>query len=234
MTDERSLTRPVYDEKQLVSSYDDRRFGGVGGAYVLERELDLVTEFLGPTSGPVLDVPCGTGLLRSRLDQAGYSTIAADASARMLEVTRRRSADPVVRCDAFSLPFEADSVDASCTLRLFQHYPADAIERLLGELRRVVTPSGRIVFDTFRWSPRNTPLFDGGVYTYSDAEVDAILARVGLEPIATESAFVVTPILYRKCPGSVVSVLDAADRLIPDRALVRTFWCCTPRREVRR
>ena len=220
----------VYESEQTVGNYDDRRFGGPGGRYVFDRELTVVKHFLADVDGTILDLPCGTGLLSSQLKEADCTVISADASGLMSAVTARRStSESVVLCDAFALPFPDDSIDATVTIRLFQHYPGESIEKILSELRRVVAPSGKIIFDTFRWSPRNTPFFSDGVYTYAPDEIEAVISRVDLEPVANRSMFLVSPIVYRKCPSPLVSALDRIERSLPEKFLVRTIWCCRVR-----
>ncbi len=49
-----------YLDPRIVDQYNDRHFGGVGGKYVLERELAILNHLMGNIqSGLFLDIPVG-------------------------------------------------------------------------------------------------------------------------------------------------------------------------------
>lgn len=81
-----------------------------------------------------LDVAAGTGFLTRHL--AGR-VVALDASAAMLAESRRRHGRPLVRADAFSLPFDDDAFDRVFTAHFYGHLSDDQRTRFLAEARRV-------------------------------------------------------------------------------------------------
>jgi ubiquinone/menaquinone biosynthesis C-methylase UbiE len=81
-----------------------------------------------------LDVACGTGFitrfLRGRV-------VATDASHGMLAESRARHDHPLVRADAFALPFRNDGFDRIFTGHFYGHLNPEQRARFLAESRRV-------------------------------------------------------------------------------------------------
>jgi len=224
--------RKVYTGKELVAQYDYRRFGGSGGQYVFQKDCAALELLMGTSRDLLLDIPCGTGMYSKAFEKKGYDMIAADASMPMLEKTGQRQGDiPRVLCDANQLPFENSVFDAVMTIRLFQHLPEDNVTRILHELKRVTKPSGFVIFDTFRWSPRRMRFFKrffkGEMYVYSHRIVERMIEKAGLRKAKAISLYLFSSIMYRRMPVWFLRVVDAVERMIPQRWLLRTFWACT-------
>jgi ubiquinone/menaquinone biosynthesis C-methylase UbiE len=81
-----------------------------------------------------LDAACGTGFLTRHLRGP---VIAIDASAGMLAESRARHDHPLVRADAFALPFRDDSFDRVFTGHFYGHLHPEQRARFLAESRRV-------------------------------------------------------------------------------------------------
>jgi ubiquinone/menaquinone biosynthesis C-methylase UbiE len=81
-----------------------------------------------------VDVACGTGFLTRHLPGR---VIGIDASAGMLAVSRTRHSHPLVRADAFALPFMGESFDRVFTGHFYGHLIPDQRVRFLDESRRV-------------------------------------------------------------------------------------------------
>ncbi len=93
----------------------------------------------------VLDVGCGNGALLAALaDRIGESA-GVDASREMLALAAKRSAShphlSFAHVDGPELPFEAARFDVVISLMSFRYLDWDP---MLGEMRRVLAPSGRI------------------------------------------------------------------------------------------
>jgi SAM-dependent methyltransferase len=105
--------------------------------------------------GTALDVGCGTGVLASRLADAGYAMTGIDPSAGMLEILRGRTPDVVaVQGSGAALPFGADGFDLVLSVATLHHIadPGE-VRRTLGEMVRVARPGGRIL--VWDHNPRN-------------------------------------------------------------------------------
>jgi ubiquinone/menaquinone biosynthesis C-methylase UbiE len=89
-----------------------------------------------------LDVACGTGFITRHVPGR---VIATDASAAMLAESRARHDHPLVRADAFALPFRDDSFDRVFTGHFYGHLHPEQRARFLAESRRVAPTL--VVFD---------------------------------------------------------------------------------------
>jgi SAM-dependent methyltransferase len=219
--------------QNLVDAYDRRHFGGRSGRHIFKRDLMTIQSLLPDTNGPILDIPCGTGIYLAALREQGHTVIGADASWPMLQTTKNRSFGSAgVLCDANHAPFAANTFAGVITLRLLSHFQQDEMLRMLVELRRVIQPGGHIIFDTFRWSPRHWPLFDrllekSFMYPIVPDKVEALLKQVGLKKIETRTLYLFSPLWQRKLPFWALQSFTTVEKLLPERWLLRTFWACT-------
>ena len=92
--------------------------------------------------GRTLDVACGTGFITRHLRGR---VVATDASAAMLAESRARHDYPLVRADAFALPFSDDSFDRVFTGHFYGHLHPEQRARFLAESRRIAP--ALVVFD---------------------------------------------------------------------------------------
>jgi len=107
-----------------------------------------------PENSSVLELGCGTGILwRSRVQVApGWRVILTDMSGGMIRETRANLARlghpfTFAEADAQALPFRDASFDAVIANHMLYHVPD--IPRALGEIRRVLKPSGFCYAATF-------------------------------------------------------------------------------------
>jgi len=114
------------------------------------------TRTVNPQHGErILDIAAGTGTSSAALTRTGAHVVAADFSAGMIEVGRRRQAGnpniEFVQADATALPFadnEFDAVTISFGLR-----NVDEPRKALAEFYRVTRPGGRVVICEFSTPP---------------------------------------------------------------------------------
>lgn len=105
--------------------------------------------------GRALDVGCGTGVLASRLADAGYDIAGVDPSDGMLDVLRASRPDiEATRASGTDLPFADDSFDLVLCVAVMHHVAdAEAVRGTLGEMVRVARPGGQIL--VWDHNPRN-------------------------------------------------------------------------------
>ena len=167
---------PVYDVMNRVTT------AGLDGGW-----RRAASEAVVRPGDRVLDVCCGTGDLAIACARAGGDVTGADFAPRMLERARRKAPSLTwLEADALALPFADGTFDVATVG--FGLRNVDDLERALHELRRVLSPDGRLavleltrprrVFGLFYrlWFDRLIPLLGklvrGGVaYTYLPASV---------------------------------------------------------------
>jgi SAM-dependent methyltransferase len=96
----------------------------------------------------VLDVPCGTGRIASRLAERGYEAVGVDITDRFLEVARAR--DDGVRYDKTDmreLSFEAEFDAALCFWGSFGYFDDDGNLAQATAAARALRPGGRYLID---------------------------------------------------------------------------------------
>lgn len=99
----------------------------------------------------VLDVGCGTGtlavLIRRRHPDINVTAVDPDAKALAIAMRKAAGANVSIRFErAFGddLPFESASFDRVFSTMMFHHVRPDEKPRVLGEIRRVLRPGGRL------------------------------------------------------------------------------------------
>jgi SAM-dependent methyltransferase len=132
------------------------RFDALCGRFKREVPPDdprllAILERLGPVAGRrVLDLGCGKGRFARSLIERGAEVVGLDLSARMLA-----EADGLlrVRGSARQLPFGRGSFDAVVAVEVFEHLAPESIDRVCGEVLRVLEPGGTfVVIDKNLWS----------------------------------------------------------------------------------
>jgi ubiquinone/menaquinone biosynthesis C-methylase UbiE len=170
-----------------------------------------------PRPAAVLDVGCGTGaLLRTLADRlpAGVELSGVDPAPAMLEVAsaalRPDRQVGLARAVAERLPFRDASFDLAVSTVSFDRWvdqPAG-----LAETARVLRPAGRLVLvDLFAigWLRPVTALGRRRDRVHTAAELEAMLARARLAPLAWERVFDLGPL---RLVGAVVAAPGAGYR----------------------
>ncbi|MDQ2701031.1 MAG: class I SAM-dependent methyltransferase [Actinomycetota bacterium] len=137
---------------EIADQYDESLPPHVVEHYLAKR-IAYIRELL--PSGSVLDVGCGTGVVATRLADAGYDVTGVDPSAGMLEHLRENDARvTAVQGSATELPFEDSGFDLTMCVAVMHHI-ADphAVHAALGEMVRVTRPGGLIL--VWDHNPRN-------------------------------------------------------------------------------
>jgi ubiquinone/menaquinone biosynthesis C-methylase UbiE len=120
-----------------------------------------VLELARPSAGEsLLDVGCGTGSLAIAAARAtGRSGRVAgiDPAPRQLDRARTKARRAGLEVEfrrgvIEDLPFSGDSFDVVTSTLMMHHLPAELRERGLAEIRRVLTPSGRLVVADFDYA----------------------------------------------------------------------------------
>lgn len=171
------MTRVAEHFDQIATEYDGSLPPHVVEHY-LRKRVAFVRDLL--PAGRLLDVGCGTGVLASRLADAGYEVTGADPSRGMLEhLEQRDDRVSAVEASATDLPFGEGEFDLTMCVAVMHHI-ADppAVRRALAEMVRVTRPGGLIL--VWDHNPRNpywkslmarVPQDDGSERLIPEAEV---------------------------------------------------------------
>lgn len=107
--------------------------------------VDALQRLLGPGPGRCLDVGCGGGHFIPPVMELGWEVVGTDVSSDQLRVAETRLPEiSLVHADAARLPFGDASFDAAYST--FTHTDLDDFAASVGEVRRVLRPSGRFVY----------------------------------------------------------------------------------------
>jgi SAM-dependent methyltransferase len=209
----------------IATLYDESLPSHVVEHY-LRKRTRFVTEHC--PRGEGLDVGCGTGALVQRLARAGYTMSGVDPSEGMLEVLRTRAPEiRAIRAAGTDLPFDDDSFDLVLTVAVLHHIAnADDVRRTLGEMVRVVRPSGRVL--VWDHNPRNpywgrlmarVPQDTGEERLISEHEVVGGLRAAGGKILQSAQLGMVPDFT----PPAALRVAAAIERAVEGTPLIRRF-----------
>ena len=137
-----------YRDPHHAEQYEDDRFGGDIGRWLLDLETRTFLELVRPVAGEwILDVGTGTGKLIRPMTEAGARVVATDASPAMLaQAASKNASKPAVGyavIDGHRLAFADRSFDAVISSRVLMHVVDSRL--FIAELCRV--SRNRVVLD---------------------------------------------------------------------------------------
>lgn len=214
---------------QFGSDYRDRLERSVGGLGSVDSALSsklqvlkrLVRHMGGQDPGPILDFGCGAGLLTGLLNELSPGAFGVDVS---LVSLRNADAVPgrVVQFDGLRLPFDDDALGLVVASCVFHHILPSERPAVVGEIRRVLRPGGRLVIiehnpynPVTRWVV-NRCEFDHDAELLSLAETRTLLGSAGLQADFDGYFYAVPPV------QSWLSGIDHALRKMP---LGAQYYC---------
>lgn len=136
--------RSRWSEGERASNYSRGRFRSARAA---RRDPDHISALLTEhgVQGPILDVPCGTGRLRSALASHTEEYFGVDSSLPMLSESADTS--KLMAADALQLPFATGTFDVVVACRLFHHLGQS--EDRIALARELARVSSRLVIASF-------------------------------------------------------------------------------------
>jgi len=159
----------------------------------------------------VLDLACGSGAFLVDLKAAfpRADVFGLDLSRAYLAEAGRRSGAPRVQALAERLPFADASLDAVTCVYLFHELPPKVRPKVAAEIARVIKPGGVFAFaDSVQAedAPKIARLleafpafFHEPFYkSYQATDLPALFSGAGLQPEASDQAFLTKAILFRK------------------------------------
>jgi SAM-dependent methyltransferase len=101
-----------------------------------------------PRVADVADLGCGPADDSAPFAQAGHRVTGIDRSAGMLAYAARELPGRVIRADLRRLPVTSNSIDGIWCCAALLHVPHDQTTAALGEMRRILRPSGCLALVT--------------------------------------------------------------------------------------
>jgi 2-polyprenyl-3-methyl-5-hydroxy-6-metoxy-1,4-benzoquinol methylase len=200
----RLRTRAVSSREDVIEHFDAlaSRYTEAHGSAdrLLAYRLGVIRQLLaGAPRGTLLEIGCGTAVHALALASEFTSVIGTDISPAMVDVARQhvrlagQTARVSVRVDpAEELATVADhSIDVVLCVGAFEHMPTK--RQVLGQVRRVLTPGGRLICLTpnggYVWYKHLAPLLRRPVRHLSTdrfltgAHMEALVTAAGLETV---------------------------------------------------
>jgi ubiquinone/menaquinone biosynthesis C-methylase UbiE len=204
--------RNVYRDQKVATSYISERFEQPLGRLLHFRQIAGVCSVIEKLPNPqFLEIAPGPARLTVELaPKLSSGGVLLDASQEMLAVARNRlyqvSAEAhwkFVHGDAFQLPFDC-RFNIVITFRLIRHFGKDDRLRLYREIKRVLLPNGRLVFDAvnssmWSWIRKEAPESEFRHYdaTFQRDELCQELTDSGFEVESLIGVLHHYPALYR-------------------------------------
>jgi len=136
-----------YFRFDIARSYDQVRLNDGFNLYKHYSETISLNQMLRHVNGPLIEVGCGTGRMTSELMKKGFHVLPTDPSLAMLNEFRKKPDLPnPIRADGTALPFAANVVEGTFSLRVIWHLPTlRRLEQMIGEMARISL--GYVVLD---------------------------------------------------------------------------------------
>jgi SAM-dependent methyltransferase len=144
----------AYQDERLANEYLESRYESDDLLKLIhQNQLRILHKLLrSPAPHRVLEIGCGPARITAELPEVQCG-IALDQSDAMLRIAEQRLAErnlrgwKLVRGNAFDLEFNEAEFDVVFTFKLLRHFDYAHRQKILKEIRRVIVPNGRLLFD---------------------------------------------------------------------------------------
>ena len=212
----------IFQKKDVVQTYDDRRFAGVGGAYIHMHEVLPVLQLLRKHSEvkTILDLGAGRGRLTAPLAEAGYDVDCLDFSDEMTAILKKNFPKATIFTQSiFDVIKTKTNYDCITGLRFFDHFKMSDQEKILTNVEDNIKKGGYLLIPTMNRSSLEylfSKLFPYGRYNYFYTQQDymELATKNNMRVVDSMTSFFIPRgfFLRFKDRAAVVSVLTALDR----------------------
>lgn len=187
-----------YKKSNVASSYDKRRFSGIGGKYINEEETVSIVKILHrylPSDSKVLDLGAGRGRLSIPLSSSGFTVYCLDSSEEMLKYLMKHFKKTQILIQSCFDPIKTrGKFDAITSLRFFDHFNARDQNKIIKNTLQALKPSGIIAYsclNAISLESLVSSLFSYGRYNYyyPYSQYNTIFSKNKLEVIDRVGVF---------------------------------------------
>jgi ubiquinone/menaquinone biosynthesis C-methylase UbiE len=187
-----------YKKKDVVDTYDDRRFSGLGGKYINLNELSPILTFLKNKKNneiKILDIGAGRGRLSKPMLSKGFNVYCLDFSEEMVEeLSKTFDKNKLTQQSIFDVINFKENFDLITSLRFFDHFAKEDQVKILRNLENKLNNGGQIIVPTLNKNSLESlvsKLFPYGRYNYfySLNEYKEIFDQAGLKIKSYNSKF---------------------------------------------
>lgn len=154
------MSRELYDRPYFLEACGGHEIYKESGGALLDQRLSIVFQLAEIAPGMrVLDLGCGRGELARHSAEAGALTWGVDLSEEAIRISKEtlsRSSHcgifqraGLCKAKGSSLPFASGSFDRVLLSDILEHLSKEELKSTLGEVHRVLSPEGMVVFHTF-------------------------------------------------------------------------------------
>lgn len=173
--------------ERVADEYVERYFDELAKKPIDRELLDRFAKSVS-SSGPICDMGCGPGQIGRYLHDRGVEVFGVDLSPAMIRIARRLNPDMEFKTgNMLALDIVDGSLGGIAAFYSIIHIPREDVTRVLGEMKRVLKPAGRLLIsfhvgqDTMHidelWG--ETVSFD--VTFFTAGEMEGYLESVGFE-----------------------------------------------------
>jgi 2-polyprenyl-3-methyl-5-hydroxy-6-metoxy-1,4-benzoquinol methylase len=188
--------KDYYRQKDVVATYDDRRFPGFGGAYINMNETQPILTLAARVKkgSAVLDIGAGRGRISLPLKKK-FNVFCLDRSEEMVEYLKKYFKSDHLLLQSIFDPIKAKKKFKVITgLRFFDHFDIKDQEKILKNLRASLDKDGVIIYSTLNKQSLESALsrfFPYGRYNYffTDQEYSTLFKKLGFQSKKRLSSF---------------------------------------------
>lgn len=136
----------------------------------------------------ILDLGCGTGMDLTWIEKAGHQGVGVEGSATMIEIARAMNPGlELIQKNLLFLSLKENEFDGVWANQVFQHFPAEQVQRMIATCFRGLKPGGVLGLVVFEgggsFEDREGDLTgpSRSVYLYSEKALCSMVEQTGFQ-----------------------------------------------------
>lgn len=201
--------KSYYKNKDVVETYDDRRFSGIGGNFININEYSTILNLIEEKNQKILDIGAGRGRLSFPLSNEGHDVYCLDSSEEMTKyLSSFIHKKKVTKQSVFEKIKFNKEFDYIVSLRFFDHFSIKDHEKIIKNISKVLKKEGKVIIPTLnKFSSESlfAKFFPYGRYNYfySYEQYESIFTSMNYEIIEFKSRFFFPRGAYLKIKNNI-------------------------------